>query len=171
MADALSHVAGVLLGGLLTLLTAWFTDHRLTSREREQRAGERAELRTLRQNDFQRQTLLDLQAASQRLLRMAGAIRYEDVMRSRSGGAYGGRSATTHLSDGLFEANVDTMLLASRVQDPEVRTLSERLRDLAARVCVAASESDSGDLMQSAAIIQQRLIERTGDLIREIDRP
>lgn len=102
---------------------------------------------------------------------MMGAIRQEDVIRSRSGGAYGGRFVTAQLSDGLFEANVDTMLLASRVQDQEVRTLSERLRDLAARVCVAASESDSGDLMQSAAIIQQRLIERTGELIREIDRP
>jgi hypothetical protein len=152
-------------------VTTWLADHRLTAREREQRSGERAELRILKQNDFQRQTLLDLQVASQRLLRMMGAIRHEDVMRSRSGGAYGGRSVTTQLSDGLFEANVDTMLLASRVQDQEVRTLSERLRDLAARVCVAASESDSDDAMQSAAIIQQRLIERTGELIREIDRP
>ncbi len=68
------------------MVTTWLADHRLTAREREQRSGERAELRILKQNDFQRQTLLDLQVASQRLLRMMGAIRHEDVMRSRSGG-------------------------------------------------------------------------------------
>ena len=68
MVDWIAATAGVVVGGELTMATGWFADMRLTKRERERRKEDRHERFLIRRNDFQRDTLLQLQVASQKNL-------------------------------------------------------------------------------------------------------
>ena len=61
------------------------------------------------------------------------------------------------------------MLLASRVRDDETRTLAGRLRDRAAVVSLSVDGAEAETRMMAAADIQGALIERIGQLVREMD--
>jgi hypothetical protein len=82
----LATILSVIAGGLLAILAAWIADIRLAARERERRIEERRDHRAIRRDDFQRETLLALQVASQKLLRTAGRIQHLDLMAFRKNG-------------------------------------------------------------------------------------
>lgn len=73
------------------------------------------------------------------------------------------------LSDEFFFQNTEAMLLASRVRDEEVRLLAAQLRDHAATVSIAADQRISDSRTLEAANVQNALVERIGQLIRELD--
>lgn len=81
-------VIGVIAGGVLTMVSAWLADRRLMARDRERRREERHERLVARRNDFQRETLLALQDACQKLLRNAGAALVSDVIAHGTGGEW-----------------------------------------------------------------------------------
>jgi hypothetical protein len=159
----------VIAGGLLTMLAAWLADQRLAERDRERRRDDRHERIADRRNDFQRETLLALQVASQKLLRNTGRMHHLNVVRFRTTGQWQRQQFPDDLSDDHLRQMTETMLLASRVRDDETRTLAERLRDRAAVVGMSRNEGEAESRMMAAADTQQGLIQRIGQLVREMD--
>lgn len=88
LANWIAPALSVLAGGLLTMLASWAADRRLSERERENRREDRKDRLAMRRNDFQRESLLALQAASQELLRTTGASLHQDILAYRSTGKW-----------------------------------------------------------------------------------
>ena len=169
MPNWIAATLSVIAGGVLTMFAAWLADRRLTERDRERRLDERAERLVTRRNDFQRETLLALQVASQTLLRNTGASLHQDVVAHRTTGKWQKQQLPDDLSNDQLRLITETMLLASRVRDDEVRALADRLRDLTSVVGLSSGESEAEGRMMAAADTQQVLIKRIGQLVRELD--
>jgi hypothetical protein len=165
----LATTMSVIAGGLLTMLAAWLADQRLTERDRERRRDERRERLADRRNDFQRETLLALQVASQKLLRTTGRMHHLDVVAFRTTGQWQRQQFPDDLSDDHLRQTTETMLLASRVRDDETRALADRLTDLAAVVGLSSNEGEAENRMMAAGDAQRALLQRTGQLVREMD--
>lgn len=169
MPDWLKATLSVLAGGGLTILSAWLADGRLNTRDRERRREERRERLVARRNDFQRETLLELQSASQQLLRSSGAALHNDTMAYRATGVWQRQLLAEELSDDILRLTTQTMLLSSRIRDEEIRTLADRLRSHVAQSGVSRSEAEAELEVSAAAAAQQALIQRAGLLLRDLD--
>lgn len=169
MPDWLGTVLGVIAGGALTLFSGWLADTRLNAREREGRKDERSERLAIRRSDFQRETLLALQTASQRLIRNTGASLHQDIMAHRTGSEWQKQQLPDNLSDEHLQWNTETLLLASRVRDDEVRGLADQLRSQCTVVGFSGGQTEAEGRMAAAAVTQDALIQRIGFLVREID--
>lgn len=169
MPDWWATTLSVLAGGVLSMSSGWLTDRRLTARERERRREERRERITDRRNDFQRETLLRLQDISQKLLRNTGASLHQDILANRTTGKWQKQQLPNGLSNDQLRLNTETMLLASRVRDDQVRNLADRLRSETACVGLSANEGEAESRMMAAADTQGALIARIGQLVREMD--
>ena len=164
-------VAALVVGGLLSLAGGWLSDWRLTARERERRREERNDRFFERRDEFQRDTLLQLQNASQKLLRNAGAMLHQDIVAYRTSGVWQKQMLPDNLSEDGLKLNTEAMLLASRVHDEEVRNLTGKLREEIVTVSLAPGEAEAENRMGRSAEIQRELIERTGHLLRQLDHP
>lgn len=169
MPDWLGTVLAVVAGGALTLSSGWLADNRLTKRERERRNEDRRERIALRRSDFQRETLLALQVAAQKLIRTAGASLHQDVIAHRKAGKWQRQQLPDGLSDDHLHWTTETMLLSSRVRDDQVRSLADQMRSQANAVGFCSSEAEAERRMVAAADVHGALIERIGLLVREID--
>jgi hypothetical protein len=159
----------VIAGGVLTMISAWIADKRLTERERERRREESQKRRANRRDDFQRETLLSLQGASQKLLRTTGAMHHQDVITFRESGKWQKQQFGDDLSNSHLHQTTETMLLASRVRDEKARSLANKLREQASVVGLSANEDEAEGRMRAAADTQQALIQRIGQLVRDMD--
>lgn len=169
MPSWLATTVTLIAGGILTMFASWLADRRQSDRERERRREERQDRLAIRRNDFQRETLLGLQVASQKLLRTTGRMHHLDDMAFRTTGKWQRQQFPDDLSDDHLRQITETMLLASRVRDDETRTLAGRLRDRAAVVSLSVDGAEAETRMMAAADIQGALIERIGQLVREMD--
>lgn len=159
----------MIAGGALTIVSAWIADKRLTERERERRSEEKRERRAFRRDDFQRETLLALQIASQKLLRTTGQMQHLDMVAYRTTGQWQRQQFPDDLSDDNLLYTTETMLLASRARDDEVRKLADQLRERTTAVGMSPSEREADGRMMTAAEIQGALVNRIGQLVREMD--
>ena len=123
----------------------------------------------MRRNDFQRTTLLSLQEASQKLLRNTGASLHRDVVAHRTTRKWQRQQLPDDLSNDHLRLSTETMLLASRVRDDEVRALAGRLRTQTAVVGLSSGESEAESRMMAAADTQGALIQRIGEIVRGLD--
>lgn len=162
-------ILSVMAGGALTIITGWISDKRLSERERERRAQEREERLAIRRDDFQRETLLALQVAVQKMVRTTGKMHHEDVMAHRSTGQWQRQLFSEDLSDDSLRNMTDTMLLGSRVRDSEARTLADQLREQCTAIGGSPDEQTAEARMATATITHERLIGRIGQLLREMD--
>jgi len=169
MPNWLATTMSVIAGGVLTMLAAWLGDRRITERDRERRSDERRERLVTRRNDFQRETLLALQEASQKLLRNTGASHHQDVIAYRTTGKWQRQQSTDDLSNDFLRLTTETMLLASRVRDDEVRGLADRLRTEASAVNFSIDESEAESCITAAGDTQSALIQRIGEIVRGLD--
>ena len=162
---------------VVTLLAGFFTkalfdwlDHRRT-RERERSAREAARHEQLleRRMAFQRQTLLDLQEAVLRLQRSTGAMNVEDVMAHRDTGKWQKQLYTDGLSDAFMEQQRQTTMLAVRVRDDSVREMVEALKRGCSAMAFARTENDNELTMTEMMALGDRLNQRIGELLRQMD--
>ena len=122
-----------------------------------------------RRNDFQRETLLALQDVSQKLLRNTGASLHQDVVAHRATGKWQRQQLPDDLSNDHLRLNTQTMLLASRVRDDEVRRLADGLRTQTAVVGLSSDEREAEGRMMAAADTQSALIQRISEIVRGLD--
>jgi hypothetical protein len=170
MPDWLSTTLSVLTGGALTIFSGWLADGRLSKRERERRREERRERLAERHSDFQRETLLQLQVSSQKLIRATAKMLHQDKLAFRTSGKWQKQLFSEGLADEHLLQMTETMLLSSRVFDDEVRVLADILRENVTAVGGSASETDAESCMLIAGETQTKLLQRIGKLVRELDR-
>lgn len=147
MPDWLGTTINMIAGGVLTMLTTWLGDRRLTKRDRERRREERRERVQIRSNDFQRETLLA----------------------HRSTGKWQRQQLPNELANNHLRLTTGCMLLASRVRDDEVCALADQLRAQTTAASLSRDESEAVMQMGLAADTQRKLIPRIGKLVRDLD--
>lgn len=126
-ATLLASLGGYLLAGL----NERRRDVRTQLRESESRRFERAAQLEDESHAFQRETLLSLQDALQKVARLTGKAMHFDHMQARDG-------KYTQLPEGLDEqilaADVEVSRLTARVLDPHVRAAVKDLTKLSAQL-------------------------------------
>lgn len=127
VATLLASLGGYLLAGL----NERRRDERTRIRESESRRYERAAQLEDEGHAFQRETLLSLQDALQKMARLTGKAMHFDRMQAREG-------KYTQLPDGLDEqmlaADVEVSRLTARILDPRVRVVVKDLTKLSAQL-------------------------------------
>ncbi|WP_353200392.1 hypothetical protein [Sandarakinorhabdus sp.] len=169
MQDWLTTIASVTIGGLIAAVSTWFNDGRITKRGRERRKEERNERLIARNNEFQRETLLALQVASQKLIRNAGASLHQDIVAHRTTGKWHKQPLPNGLSDEQMELTTQVMLLANRVRDDQVRQLVDEFRIRLNHVFQTSGEVESEFMLLSAGSIQGPLLDQIGQILRDLD--
>lgn len=169
MPNWLATTIGVIAGGVLTMLSAWLADRRLMLRDREKRREERHERLVTRRNDFQRETLLALQNASQKLIRNAGAALVADTLAFRAGGSWRAQKLPDDLDSDILRQMTETLLLASRIRNDDVRDLADRLRRHVGEITFASDQNHAENRMAAATETHSQLIARIGQILRELD--
>jgi len=152
------------------MASSWLADRRLTDRQREHRREDRNERLLIRRNEFQRDTLLNLQVASQKLLRKTGASLHQDRMAFQTTGEWQRQLLPDGLSDDHLHLSTEVTLLASRIRNDEVRDLVVQLRNHTFSVVISKNQGEAEAHMTDAANIQGSLIETIGRLLRELDQ-
>lgn len=107
----------LVLGYRLKTFEAWIQDKRTAVREREARDEARRDLRVTRRDAFQRDTLLELQDAVQKLGRGTAAAQHADEMTFRQSNVWRKELLPEDVNQQLFVAQRQTTLLSSRVRD------------------------------------------------------
>jgi len=92
-----------------------------------------------------------------------------DEIAFRTTGQWQRQQFPDDLSDSGLLHMTETMLLASRVFDEEVRKLADQLRERVTSVGMSPDQGEADIQMVSAGDIQRKLINRIGQLVREMD--
>jgi hypothetical protein len=120
--------------------------------------------------EFQRATLLELQAAIQQLARFTGQAHHQDVMASRATGAWRKQPLTKEVDDGFLRARTSIILLRVRVRDEEIRRLAELFSSACVAVMYSETEGAAHDALQLRVIpAVTDLHERIGAVLRSLD--
>jgi hypothetical protein len=147
----------------------WVRNRREIAKDRETRQATRHDQRVANRVTFQRDTLLQLQEAVQRLARATGRTNHLDEMAYRKTNEWAKEQLPEDLNEGWFVASTQTALLASRVRDDAVQQLVENFRTASTHATLAETPADARRQMQVLMDINSELHGRIGKLIRTID--
>lgn len=164
----LATVLGAAVGATASLLaTQWQLEH-----QRALAADEREADLTRRRGEFQAETLLELQLATQRLARATGSLHYDEVLRTQHGGeSWGASRHNPTWSMESHNAGTAVLLLASRVQDEEVRQAVAHFKEATTAQALARSEAESQAQLMAGIDRHQHLLELIGRLVRDLPPP
>lgn len=147
----------------------WIQNKRTVTKEREARSATRHDQRVASRITFQRETLLQLQDAVQKLTRATGRTNHLDEMAYRKTNEWRKEQLPEDLNDGYFVASTQTALLSSRVRDEAVRQLVEKFRTVSTDAILAETPANARRHLQELMGISNELHSRIGKLIRTID--
>jgi len=157
------------LGFASGMCTEWLRDHRTYKRDKEARESSRRDVKVDRQNEFQRQTLLDLQDATMTLMQATSAIlRSERELDPERNTLSDWK--LTELDEREMQANALTAKLGVRVDDEEVRRLLKKLKDQLLETTLYSSRQGRENAMHKSTFIFVELNERIGEIVRAINR-
>jgi len=159
----------LLLGYATSSLSEWLRDRRAREREREAREATRSDQLYERRTNFQRQTLLDLQDALMDLVRTAGAMHHKDVTAYRGTGRWQKQFYDEQLDESARFAQARTSMLNVRVRDEAIRELVKEVKDHINSAGAAANREDSERSLASMASTFEKLNQRLGQILRELD--
>jgi hypothetical protein len=162
-------VVTLLIGFATKSVSDWFEHRRSIRREREAREALRRDQFFERRTSFQRQTLLDLQDASMQLVRSVGAIHHQDKMIYASTNQWGKQRVGDDLSETNRLAQARTGMLGPRVRDGTVRELVSKLKTHSVEVLRSETLEDSERADLALIIIHDKLNERIGEVLRNLD--
>lgn len=162
-------IATLLLGYIAKSVTDGIDSRRTSERERIAREESRQDRLFERRNDFQRQTLLDLQEATMQSMRATASINHEDVMAFRKTGKWGRQLVGDELSEAHRLANARVTILRVRVRDQAVRDLVRDLQANGTSLVMCGSEPESTRLLGTLFGVFDNLNGRIGELLRSID--
>jgi len=139
------------------------------TKEREARLSTRHDQRIASRIAFQRDTLLQLQDAVQKLARATGQMHHLDEMAFRKTNVWRKEQLPDELDQGYFVAQTQTSMLSSRVRDDRVRQLVSQLKTASTDVVLAPNETAASHGLRSLMTVNEELHSRIGELIRTID--
>jgi hypothetical protein len=161
--------ATLMIGYGVKSIEDWIQHRREMAKDREGRLATQRDQRIANRITFQRETLLQLQEAVQKLGRATGRTNHLDEMAFRKTNEWGKQMLPEDLNEGYFAASTQTALLSSRVRDDTVRQLTESFRAVSSKAILAETAADAHSQLQSLMGISNELHGRIGKLIRTID--
>ncbi len=135
--------------------------------EAEARAEERAALREEARAAFQRETMLELQEAAQKLLRSSLQITRADQARFETNGEWPPRPVGGAVPEDARLQAGRVHLLKSRVHDASIRESIDSLMDLYVRVVRPKTAKGQAAALQRMAELLDQANERVGQLVRD----
>jgi hypothetical protein len=147
----------------------WIRSRREIAKDRETRRETRHYQRVANRITFQRETLLLLQDAVQKLARATARTNHLDEMAYRKTNEWRKEQLPEDLNDGYFVASTQTALLSSRVRDGSVRQLVDNFRTVSTHAILSETPADARRQLQELMDISNELHGRIGMLIRTID--
>jgi hypothetical protein len=161
-------VVSVIVGACLTIFIEAMRDRFTTRREREMRQDERAAQRAEERRRFQRETLLALQEALQRLATAATDALSENLRAHRNGAVWGQQLLSEELNRRIMEATLTGNMLRVRVEDDQLRDMAEGFSARAQGFLTAHSEEEAVAAFQRASQACDAVHERLGALLRAL---
>jgi hypothetical protein len=174
--DALKHSAAIWFP-IVTLIVGWVLksisdayEHRRTlEREREGRAVGRRDQLAERRNNFQRQTLLELQEAISDIARTTASMHLGDLKSVKQTGEWQKHLYPEDLDEKSMLAFRKTSILNSRIRDEVLRKAVNQFKGHAANVTDSGSQGISVFEFQKMAEVFEQVNERIGQLLRQLD--
>jgi hypothetical protein len=150
--------------------TEWLRDRRAYKRECDARASALRAQQIERRNEFQRNTLLQLQDSGMRLMQATHKIHHFDVTMYRKNGNHHDTPYPEEVGLELQEANARTALLGVRVRDDRVRALLQEVKDeLNEATMFSVSEEHSQSCMKLAGEKFVEMNKRIGEVLRSFE--
>lgn len=115
---------GALIGGTMSLIGVWLSNHLNIKERREERQGIAQEQRRA----FQRTTLIDLNKALTKTMRDTAVVHLADADAAKKTGIYAGHRLPEGTEDGHLERGQDLLHLTNLVLDDDLRTKVHELR-------------------------------------------
>lgn len=119
-------------------------------------------------NEFQRQTILELQDAIYRMARAAGKAHHADTMAHKSGAAWGTTLLGQEIDQELLNAMVRLKLIAQRIKDDALRKLAIEFATQAIQVSGEPTKAAAEARLKAATEIQQKALDRSGEALRPL---
>jgi hypothetical protein len=151
-----------ILSGALGLLGGVLIEHLRTRGDR----AARTEARQDERDDFQRQTLLELQEAIARYGRLVGQLHHHDTMAFKQTGDWAKTRLGADLDEDFRSAQVQLRLLAERVRDDELRPLVYGFSNRGVLVGMATSQGQATERMDDWMASMIKLQDRLGSVLR-----
>jgi hypothetical protein len=162
-------IATLIFGYGVKSFEDWIQHRREMAKDRETRRATRHDQRVASRITFQRETLLQLQDAVQKLARATGRTNHLDEMAYRQTNQWRREQLPEDLNEGYFVASTQTALFSSRVRDDAVRQLVERFRTVSTDAILAETPANARRQLQDLMGLSNELHSRIGKLIRTID--
>ncbi|MFM0082295.1 hypothetical protein P0D72_26035 [Paraburkholderia sediminicola] len=162
-------VVTLIVGGALKWVGDLVTHRRTSARERAARQEQRRDAARIRQIDFQRDTLLELQDFCQQLARHTGRINFEDSMAYRDTGHWGRSLVSAEVSEGSRACQAGISKLRGRVRNDAIRQQVLEFSAVCAAVVTARAKDKSDSAFNRMGTIQNELNEQIGSVLRTLD--
>jgi hypothetical protein len=157
-------------GGLVSgVILEWLRDKRTYGREREAREAARRDARTQKRNEFQRQTLLDLQDSVMKLMQTTAAAHQSDMTQYGKNGIWQKVRYSDEINKDSQFANAQSAILGVRERNDDVRELLQLLKSETTTVVRAKSREESEKAIQSVGRLFVSLNDQIGRVLRSMD--
>jgi len=147
----------------------WLKDHRAYQRERDKRDYERRNRQLEERNQFQSQTLLELQETVVKVVRTIAHLYYLDVVNDLSNQKWRGHDLPHDFGESALEATLRTKILGARVRDESIRESLKLLEAHRVEMLGAYDFSESTKTMKCVEKIHDDLNERIGEMLRNFE--
>lgn len=166
MDAAVWGVIGVVIGGVITGLTTLGVAWVRSNAEQDLDSAKRKDDRRLALDQFQRETLLELQDVIGEVARAAARIHLRDQEHFRETGDWEDTLIAEELDESARATNQRVNALKTRVVDEPARTLVGTILAAQFAIVTAQSEADSIAAMQQVTRQTAAFLDRSGELIR-----
>ncbi len=157
---------GVVIGGLITGLVSIRLEGIRADKAAALDSAKRQDDRRLGRDNFQRETLLDLQDAANALQRALFLIHMHDVRTSKATGTWGGTPVGEEIAEAENQAHLKIATMRSRIADDEIRALCETLIKAAGTIISTTDEAEADHALHASMQTTTRIQELTGERIR-----
>ena len=171
MADASAWMpVATLVGGYgLKMFQDIVNERRSARHDREKREWEWRRARSERRNEFQRQTLLDLQDVHMDMQRAIGTVYLWDMGAFKRTGKWERTLLPEKDSNAHRLTQVRLAMLCVRAQDETLREMVGRVTRISNAMVFARSGDECERLANEAVDVGTKVNERIGVLVRELD--
>lgn len=167
--DVWLPIVTLVAGVLLKAVVDWISEGRSFRREQIVRRETRRDAARLRQIEFQRSTLLELQDQLSAFIRMTAAAHHQDVIAHREGSQWRRQMLSPDVNEGFNVSQRAVLRLSVRVREETIRGLSASIN----KACVAVTQSpheEAGTMaLGMAAGYFEQVNERIGEVLRDLD--
>ena len=157
-------------GGYISAqISDWLRDRRTHEREREARNAIRQNTVLERRNEFQRQTLLDLQEWAMKLMQSVGSAHLFDMRRWAKDREWHVERYPDDTNSAIQTSNAQTAMLGVRVRNEDVKNLLWRLKHEADTITAAKTPKMAQTAIGEASTLFVLFNEKIGQVLIELD--